>query len=224
MCRDRRSVKSWARMSRDSSKDSEISVMSRGKISWLSIATLKGNRERYASLVAELVQLKVDVLVASERTSSVPRSQAGDQDDSYCHRDHLGSSCDWALDSWRARAGISRGLPDFTRELSGKRLELLKEAVPSISRVGVLWDTNVGSPEPSIGFKEYEAAARALKIQLQSLEVRGPNPILRAPFKLRPRGARNALITIRNPLFDSLPKADCGPCHKVPTAVDARDK
>ena len=41
----------------------------------------------------------------------------------------------------------------------------------------------------AIAFKEYEAAARALKIQLQSLEVRGPNPDLEGHFKLRPRGA-----------------------------------
>ena len=65
-----------------------------------------------------------------------------------------------------------------------------------MSRVGVLWDAN--APGPVFGFKEYEAAARALKVQL--LEVRGPNPDLEGAFQLAANGRANALITISNPV------------------------
>ena len=57
--------------------------------------------------------------------------------------------------------------------MSGKRLELLKEAFPKISLVAVLWNPEV--PGPSLAFKETQAAAKALDVQLQSLEVRAPS-------------------------------------------------
>ena len=84
-------------------------------------------------------------------------------------------------------------------ELSGKRLELMKEMGPGISRVGVLWDGDDAGG--AIGFKEYEAAAHATKIQLQSLEVRGPNPDLEGAFQAAAKGRASALITVRNPLL-----------------------
>ncbi len=85
--------------------------------------------------------------------------------------------------------------------MSGKRLELLAEVVPRISRVGVLWDA--GGQSAAIGFKEYEAAARALKIPLQSLGVRKPNPDFEGVFRAAVKGRTNALIMIRNPLLTS---------------------
>src|SRR5262249_20833914 len=101
------------------------------------------------------------------------------------------------VDSLARPGGNITGLTRLGRELSGKRLELLTEAVPGISRVGVLWDAN--APGPIVGFKEYEAAARALKIQLQSLEVRGPKPDLEGAFQAVAKGRTTALITITNP-------------------------
>ena len=126
------------------------------------------------------------------------------------------------VDSLARPGGNITGLTRLTRELSGKRLELLKEAVPGISRVGVLWDAD--DPAAAIDFKEYEAAARALKIQLQSLEVRGPNPDLEGAFQAAAKGRVNALITVRTTVLIPLPKADCGPCHKEPTAFNVRRK
>ena len=66
--------------------------------------------------------------------------------------------------------GNITGIATLQRDLSGKRLELLSEAVAKLSRVGILRD--VDEPVSAIGFKDYEDAARALKIRLQSLEVR----------------------------------------------------
>jgi hypothetical protein len=92
-------------------------------------------------------------------------------------------------DSLTCPGGNITGLTRLTRDLSGKRLELLKEVVPTISRVGILRDVNV--TEPAIAVKEYEAAAPALKLQLQSLEVRGPSPDLEGAFLNDPSRLKN---------------------------------
>jgi putative ABC transport system substrate-binding protein len=121
---------------------------------------IEGKRDRISDLVAELVQLKVDVLVsgtlpailaAKQATKAIPLVMV-------TNVDPVGTGI---VDSLARPGGNITGLTRLTRELSGKRLELLKEAVPAISRVGVLWETEA-SIGP-IGLKEYEAAARTLK-------------------------------------------------------------
>jgi putative ABC transport system substrate-binding protein len=76
---------------------------------------------------------------------------------------------------------------------------LLKEVIPGMLRVGVLWDAD--SPGPVIGFKEYETAASALNIALQSLEVRGPTPDLQGAFREAVKGRVSALITVSTSLL-----------------------
>src|SRR5262245_36155214 len=85
------------------------------------------------------------------------------------------------VDSLARPGGNITGLTRLTRDLNGKRLELLKEAVPGISRVGVFVDANMIDRGPA--FKDYETVARELKIKLQSLEVRGPDPDFGAAFQ-----------------------------------------
>jgi putative ABC transport system substrate-binding protein len=68
-----------------------------------------------------------------------------------------------------------------------------------MSRAGVLREAD--APGSAISFKEYEAAARSLKVRLQALEVRGPEPDLEKIFQLAAKGRAQALITIRNPLL-----------------------
>lgn len=129
--------------------------------------------------MAELVQLKVDVLVsgtfpairaAKQATNTIPIVMVTSQD----------PVATGLVDSLAHPGGNITGVTTLQRDLSGKRLELLKEVVPRISRVGILWDA--GAPGSAIGFKEYEATAHALRIQFQSLEVRGPNPDLEGAF------------------------------------------
>jgi putative tryptophan/tyrosine transport system substrate-binding protein len=92
-----------------------------------------------------------------------------------------------------ARPGANiTGLTRLTRDLSEKRLELLKETVPTISRVGGIW-SGAGS-----GFKRYEAAARTLQIPLHSLEVRSPNPNIEGAFQAAKKAGVNALLTVTN--------------------------
>jgi putative ABC transport system substrate-binding protein len=81
---------------------------------------------------------------------------------------------------------------------------LLKEVVPGISRVGVLWDPR--GPGPAIAFKEYEAAARALKIGLQSLEVPDANPDFKAAFQAAAKGRAGALVTIGSSIMNRYEK------------------
>jgi len=92
------------------------------------------------------------------------------------------------IDSLARPGGNITGLTTLQRDLSGKRLELLKEVVPKMSRVAVLW--NADEPGAAIGSKEYETAAGALKVQLQSLEKSEVRTLIwREHSKLRPKGA-----------------------------------
>ena len=159
----------------------------------------EGKLERIPGIVAELVQLKVDVLVvlipqairaAKQATKTIPIVMVTQED----------PVAAGLIDSLARPGGNITGLATLQRDLSGKRLELLAEVVPGISRVGVLWNPNI--PSMIIGFKEYEAAARGLKIRLQSLEVRGSSPDLEGAFQAAAKARASAVITITNtPLF-----------------------
>jgi putative tryptophan/tyrosine transport system substrate-binding protein len=106
--------------------------------------------------------------------------------------------------------------------LSGKRLELLKDVVPhGISRVGVLRDAD--SRAAGIGFKEYEVAAQALKIDLQSLEVRGPKPDLDGVFQAAAKGRVSALVTITSGMFNRKQIADLAVKSRLPSMHEQMD-
>ena len=162
----------------------------------------EGKVDRLPALATELVRLKVDVIVvtgvrdlrsAKEATATIPIVMVTVQDPVATE----------LIDSLERPGGNITGLSRLTVELSGQRLELLKEVVPGISRVGMLWDTD-GS---SVGVKGYEAQAPTLKIQLQSLEVRGPNPDFEGAFQAAVNGGASALITVTGGLLNRYPKA-----------------
>jgi putative ABC transport system substrate-binding protein len=122
-----------------------------------------------ARFAAELVALNVDVIVASgtqavraaqQATQSIPIVMTGSSDP-------VGSGL---VASLARPGGNTTGLSLFNPELSGKRLELLKEIVGGISRVAVLW--NPDDPPAATALKETEIAARALGIAIQPFEVR----------------------------------------------------
>jgi putative ABC transport system substrate-binding protein len=144
-------------------------------------------------LVAELVQLKVDVLVATftaairaakQATKTIPIVMVSPTD----------PVAAGFVDSLARPGGNITGVVRLTRELSGKRLELLKEAVPRISRVGVLWDGN------ATAFKDYEIPARALKIKLQSLDVRSSKLDFEEAFQIAVKRRVNALVVVSGAL------------------------
>jgi len=156
----------------------------------------EGKLDLAPALVAELVQLNVDVLVATfsvaihaakRATNKIPIVFLTGVDPV-----EIG-----LVDSLARPGGNLTGFTRLTVELSGKRLELLKDVVPRLSRVGILWDAD--APAPANAFKEYEAAAGRLKIKLQSLEVRGPNPDLEGAFQTAAKGRTDALVAVINP-------------------------
>jgi putative ABC transport system substrate-binding protein len=173
----------------------------------------EGSEERLPGLVAELVKLKVDLLVipssqgiraAKQTTTTIPIVMVTPAD----------PVAAGFIDSLARPGGNITGITRLTRDLSGKRLGLLKEAVPKISRVGILTGTT------TTGIEDFEAAARALKkITIQSLEVRGPNPDFDGAFQAAVKGRVNALITIRDAVTASYLKriADLAIKHRLPS-------
>ena len=152
-----------------------------------------GNRGRIPALVAELVQLKVDVIVSGDDEVIRAAKQATDRIPIVMLM-NLDPVATGLIDSLARPGGNITGISRLTRELSGKRLELLKEVVPKLSRAGILWDpTSRGS---SISFKEYESAASGLKVQLHSLEARGPNYNWDGYFKSATKARVGAVIVI----------------------------
>jgi ABC-type uncharacterized transport system substrate-binding protein len=95
--------------------------------------------------------------------------------------------------------GNITGLSSLAPELSGKRLELLKEIVPGMTRVAVLW--NPANPANASVWKETQAAACALGLQLQSQEVRGPQD-LESAFALTAKARPNALLVLSDSLIN----------------------
>lgn len=94
--------------------------------------------------------------------------------------------------------GNITGLSLLNPELSEKRLELLKDAVPGLSRVAILW--HGGHPGAILARKEIEAAGHSLALPLQSLEVRGPNDFERA-FQAARREGAEAVIVLSSAFF-----------------------
>ena len=158
----------------------------------------EGKLDRIPGLVAELVQVKIDVLVVSsfvgiraakQATKTIPVVMVSGVD----------PVATGIVDSLARPGGNITGLASLSRELSAKRVELLKEVIPGISRVAILWDPD--APGPALAFKEYEAAAQAFKLRLLSVEVRGPNPDFEDAFRTATKGRAGALIIIANPLI-----------------------
>jgi len=178
-----------------------------------------GKEDRLPTLANELVQLRVDVLVAQgfTATRAAKRATATIPIVIVTATDPV----ETGIVSTLARPGGNiTGVSRLTRGLAGKRLELLKEVVPAASLVGVLWDAN--SKAAAIGLKEYEEAARALKIQLKTLEVRGPNPDLEAAFQAAAKERAKALITITNPVLRRYARriADLAIKHGLPSVYE----
>jgi putative tryptophan/tyrosine transport system substrate-binding protein len=193
-----------------------------GKNIVIEYRSAEGDQERIPGLVTELVQTKVDVLIggtlvairaAKQATNTIPIVMALSVD----------PVATGLVDSLARPGGNITGLTNLARDLSGKRLELFKEVVPGISRVGMLRDAD--DPSAALGFKEYETVARALKVQLQSLEVRGPNPDLEGAFQAAAKGHASALIAIRGFLFNRYPKqiADLAIKNRLPLMFERNE-
>ncbi len=156
----------------------------------------EGREERLPDLAAELVQLKVDVIV----TAGIPAALAAKRVTATIPIVVAGASnlVGAGLVASLARPGGNlTGTDSLTADLSGKRLELLKEVLPKLARVGALW--NQFNPGAIGTWEETQAAARALRLQLLSLPVRGPDE-LEGAFTTAVKGGAEALVVIQDTL------------------------
>ncbi|MSP38095.1 MAG: ABC transporter substrate-binding protein [Deltaproteobacteria bacterium] len=158
-----------------------------------------GKPDRLPALAAELVRLKVDIIVsggpsstraAREATVTIPIVMAQ-------HPDPVGSGF---VASLAQPGGNITGLSTLAPELSGKRLELLKETVPKLSRVAIVGTSTV--PGYAQMLNEMELAARVLKVQLQYLDVLEPKDI-ETTFRAASKGRAEAALTLNSPVFNS---------------------
>ncbi len=113
--------------------------------------------------------------------------------------------------------GNITGLTNLAPELSGKRLELLKETISKVSRVAVLWDPS--TPGSAVTFKETQVVAPAVSVQLQSLEVRSSNDFEGA-FRAANHGTSRRSHRAAKPPYKCSPATDSGPCGKQSATGD----
>jgi putative ABC transport system substrate-binding protein len=180
---------------------------------------VEGKSDRIPGLVAELVQLKVDALVmrpqpairaAMQATKTIPIVMVTTQD----------PVAAGFINSLARPGGNITGITTLQRELSGKRLELLKDVLPGLTRVGVLMRAGQGDYD----FEWYEAPARALKIQLQLVRVRDESDF-NAAFESMPKGRTGAFITVSGSLFNRQAKriADLAIKNRLPSMHERPD-
>ncbi|MDO8700469.1 MAG: ABC transporter substrate-binding protein [Deltaproteobacteria bacterium] len=157
----------------------------------------EGKLDRLPDLAAELVRLKVDVIVtasgpailaAKKASATIPIVFA-------TAADPVGSGY---VSSLARPGGNITGLSLMARDLDGKRLELLKEAFPKVARVAFLWRS--GGIRGNLSLTEMESVAKALRLKLVSLEVRSLEDFESAFARGKKEGAQ-ALITTTNPLI-----------------------
>jgi ABC-type uncharacterized transport system substrate-binding protein len=161
----------------------------------------EGKPERFPALAAELVALKVDVIVASSTPAALAAKQATRTIPIVLTG--AGDPVTSGLVTSLARPGGNvTGLSVLSPELVGKRLELLTQAVPGVSHVAVLWQPGGGLGERTEKdmLKGAEVAARALGVRLQFLEARGPDEFDKA-FSEMTRARAGALTVLPSNMF-----------------------
>jgi putative ABC transport system substrate-binding protein len=155
---------------------------------------------RLPDLAAELVDLKVDVIVAAGGSRAVQAAQNATRTIPIVMTG-LADPVAWGFIASLDRPGGNiTGLSHGGFELIGKRLALLKEAAPRTSRVAVFW--NRQSLAADVVSKEVQAASHALGLQIKFFEVRGPND-LEAAFQAAVKGRAGGLTVGSGPLFTS---------------------
>jgi len=157
----------------------------------------EGKLDRLPALAADLVRLKVDIILSAgptttrllkEATSTIPIVMAQDSD----------PVANGFVASLARPGGNITGLSTLAPEISGKRLELLKETVPRLSRVAVFGTSNY--PGNAQSLREVELVAGAFGVKLQYLDVQSPKDIETA-FRAAGKGRADAVLTLNSPIL-----------------------
>ena len=185
-----------------------------GKNIFIEVRYPEEKPERTADHAIELIQRKVDLLVVGAQPAIRAAKQATNTIPIVIITTQNPVTAGFVESLARPGRNIT-GVTRLTRELAGKRLELLKEVLPDTSRVGAL----VNETQTENDFKPYESPARALKIQLQLLKVREPNPDFETALQTAAKWRASAAITISGSLFNRHIKrfADLAIKYKLPS-------
>jgi putative ABC transport system substrate-binding protein len=183
---------------------------------------IEGQQHRVPDLIGEFLRLNADVLVLSTLTSIRAAKQATTTIPVVIvmNGDPVAAG---VIDSLARPGGNITGVARLTRELNGKRLEMLKQVIPGISSIAVLWDAN--GPGPAGSFKEYESVGRSLHLKIQSHEFRGPDPDWEGIFERARKSSAGAVIAVTS----SVPRrhmrriAELAIKHRLPYMSEASE-
>ena len=180
----------------------------------------EGKTDRFSDFAMEFVQMKVDVIVTAggqatqavkQATSSIPIVMT-----TSVYPDKIG-----LVESLAHPGGNVTGLSNIAPELWGKRLQLLKETVPKVSRVAVMWNP-ANSIEP-LSFQDLMAAAALVGLKIQSVEVRTPDEHA-AAFETIIANRPDALLVYVNPVNSRNRQliADFASRNRIPSICDEK--
>jgi len=183
----------------------------------------EGKIERLPALAAELVALKVDVIVTGGGTPTALAAKEATRILPIVFSSATDPVTDGLVTSLAHPGGNLTGLSNIAPELVGKCLEQLKEAVPKVSLVAVLWQPGALGGRTDM-LKPAEVAARALRIRLQFVEAQGPAEFDRA-FSEMTRARVGALAVLGSAIFNSERRrlVDLAAKHRLPTVYTSRD-
>jgi putative ABC transport system substrate-binding protein len=192
-----------------------------GKNIIIEYRSAEANPGKVSALAAELVSLKVDLIVVVT-TAGALAAKAATQTIPIVMRIPGDPVEDGLVASLARPGGNVTGLTSLIQELGGKRLELLKEVVPRLSRVSVL-----RNPESEVSLKwlkKWEIAGQTLGLQIQSVAVRSPNDIDEA-FRVSTKQGAGAMTALRNPFINTQRKriVDLAIRNRLPTIFDDND-
>jgi len=158
----------------------------------------EGKLDRLPGLAAELVSLKVDLIVVVSTQAVIAAKQASTTIPIVMaiSGDVVGTG---VIASLARPGGNVTGMTTYSPEVNGKRLELLKEAFPKVSRVAVLGDPT--GPSHSLDSQELKTAGRSLAVELQFLELSSPNPNFEGAFAAATKARADAFLTLPPPLM-----------------------
>ena len=184
----------------------------------------KGKSERLPALAAELVALKVDVIVTGGQAQALAAKQAT-RTLPIVFAQAADPVTSGLVTSLARPGGNITGLSNLSPELVGKCLEQLTQAVPGVSRVAVLWQPGVlGERTEKDQLKGAEVAARTLGVRLQVVEARGPENFDRA-FSDMSRSRAGALTVLPGPMFSIERRrlVDLAAKHRLPAVYPWRE-
>jgi putative tryptophan/tyrosine transport system substrate-binding protein len=180
----------------------------------------EGSLDRARQAASDLVRLKVDIIVTGGPQTTLAAKEARSTTPIVMAVDYDPVSAGFVASLARPGGNIT-GLSAINPELSGKRLDLLKQAVPRLSRAAVLW--NPAEPNGQTFLRETQVAGARLGIQLQALEVRAA-PDLEAALQAARKGGANGLAVLTDPvtLYHRKQLADLAAKHRLPAIYSER--